>query len=373
VTSPRGVTTPTFTVESRHLELRSAVGNARQSWSERHSLLVTIRDGGGRRGFGEATPLEGFGPDTLERARSALGSLTRETLGFALAATTELDAMTPFETLQSPSARFAIDSALLALRARRAGRTFAESLGVLARELGAPPAAAKDEVSSVRPLSTLTKGSGSAVLFDLEKDPEAELRRIRDRESDGRAPTLKIKIGKNLGRELERFQNLLEQLLPGERVRLDANGTLLRTAEMGTSAETPALAGTQFETLLRFIAPALEFIEEPFAELGEPSELGFPLALDETVFRDPGLALRWVVSGKLAVLVLKPMTLGLLETATWSVMAMSHGVEVVFSHCFDGSVAHAHYRTLAKVFGSRRYAMGLGAHPGLALWTEVPS
>src|SRR5690606_32701588 len=49
--------------------------NARTSWQERDGAILCVSDDDGRVGVGEASPLPGFSPDTIDACTEALGAL----------------------------------------------------------------------------------------------------------------------------------------------------------------------------------------------------------------------------------------------------------------------------------------------------------
>jgi L-alanine-DL-glutamate epimerase-like enolase superfamily enzyme len=150
----------------------SRARDARRAWTERHSLLCTLEGGG----TGEAAPLPGYSPDTLEACRAALEALP------------PLDGLADVARLPDtlPAARFALETAILA-----------EGGGLLGH-LGVAP----------RPVAR------SRLVDDMAQAEAAVA---------GGAAVLKVKIG------LPRDQAFLSELrarfgaIP---LRLDANGTL---------------------------------------------------------------------------------------------------------------------------------------------------
>ncbi|MFZ5785756.1 MAG: hypothetical protein ACOY3Y_04870, partial [Acidobacteriota bacterium] len=55
-------------------EVPGEVGNRASTWRERHGVLLEVEDDGGARGVGEASPLPGYSPDTLEACEAALAA-----------------------------------------------------------------------------------------------------------------------------------------------------------------------------------------------------------------------------------------------------------------------------------------------------------
>jgi o-succinylbenzoate synthase len=326
------VSAPSFALSQAETRLPNGVRNSQRSFSTRKSLLFTLDDGAGMTGLGEASPLDGYGPDTFGEAQAALAGLSRAVLAAAVDAPELARGLALLPPLPA-SARFAVECALAHLSARRRGLSLDEMLSALAGSSAPGPA------------------PPHAALVELGSDLDRELAHARR----SGARTFKAKIGLDAERELSLHSELLEKLHDREVVRLDLN----------RAAIAP-------ELLPRFADPRLEFVEEPFAELPEPRSLPVPVALDESVVRAPERVRHWVEARALAALVLKPMTLGLVGTLGWVEAARRADVPVVISHCFDGSVAFAHYHALARAIGPQRFAMGIGAHPGLALWSNVP-
>ncbi|HKA91867.1 MAG TPA: enolase C-terminal domain-like protein [Haliangiales bacterium] len=146
--------------------------DARRAWTERRSLLVTL-DGGG---VGEAAPLPGYSPDTLEACRDALAALP------------PLDGPADVARLPDalPAARFALETAILARG------------GGLAAHLGVAPRA----VARCRLVADVAEADAAV--------------------ADG-AAALKVKIGVPGDRDLLAALRGRFGAIP---LRLDANGAL---------------------------------------------------------------------------------------------------------------------------------------------------
>lgn len=336
--------TATFRLDlsTARAEVPPSVRNARQSWIERPSALIALDDGAGHSGLGEVTPLDGYSPDKLEPALAALTALDFESLKSVLEKVEHPACVQHLEQAVGqhlPSAGFGLVSAALELRSLRLGQSLSTTLQALAAA-NQPAASAELAV---------------AELLDLSGDWAAELSAARQRGTRH----FKVKVGGSFDVELSTLKLLQARLLPAEHLRLDANRSL----------DEPLLE--------RLAALKPEFVEEPLCELGSPRPLGVPLALDESLWLEPERARTWLESGLVRVVVLKPMALGLWQTLEWTRIARRVGADIVVSHAFDGAVAFAFYRTLARVIGTPERAMGLGSHPGLALWrdrvTESPA
>lgn len=189
--------------------------------TERASAILEVRAADDRVFFGEAAPLDGFGRDSLDAALADLRALA---VPFEVSTFDEVVAIAARAT--SPSARFAIETALL------------DAIGWM-RRTGEVP---------------------SAVVVDT---PEEAARAT--------ATTLKIKIGAaDFAADLERVL-AIHHAAPQATLRLDANRAWPRERVK--------------ERLYALAELPIEFIEEPCPDahllLGET--LPIPVALDESV------------------------------------------------------------------------------------------
>lgn len=316
------------------------VGSAAGSWSERRALLFVLEDEAGHFGLGEAAPLPGFAADTLAEAHTSLAAL----LGRALpdpppgdCAETLADASAG---LASPSARSALEGALLDLWARRRG--------VPAHAL----------------LATVKPGARAPLSAWLPDGTADALAAARSHLAHGGSGVkLKLDAARGLDAGLETLEALRAELGSGVALRADANRSATR-ATLG-----PFVA--------RLRALGLEWLEEPTAE-PLTAELGLPVALDESLQAAgtmPDLAGRPFVAG----LVLKPTALGgVARCLELAAHARAHGRAAVASHALEGPVGFMTAVTLAFALGSK-HAHGLTAHhalrtarpPGLAREADV--
>ncbi len=273
---------------------------------ERGALILEVQTAGGARGHGEAAPLPGLSPDTLDDAGRALEALAARV---PLEAGDGLDAFAAVAAevaAPTPSARFAIEAALLDALAAERGATLDAVLAAIAGapgRPGAPPSVVVDDVAGAREAAAAG------------------------------ARALKLKVGP--GGDLDRVR-AVAAAAPGVRLRLDANRTWPRAAVRERLA---ALAGLP-----------IDHIEEPCAGahelLGEP--LAVPIALDESLaglapdaldaaLRAPGLG----------ALVCKPTLLGLAGAVALAGRARAAGVPVLATHCLESPVGRAACAALA--------------------------
>jgi O-succinylbenzoate synthase len=308
-----GAMQPVFTLSFglAEAELERDVGNAHARWRLRRSVIVTLADADGQRGRGEAAPLPGWSRETLEDVVAALGRLEGPL------APGELDTRS-----LPPSLRFALDSALLELRA-------AERPAY---------AALVDDVDLTRMPKQLEL---QVLLDDLEQASERAAQAFQDG-----ARTFKVKIGRD-GRASDEAALLLALRKLGRDVviRADANGHLGDAATLA-----PALAEAR-----------AEYVEDPCSPDGSLARwVGVPVALDAPVASDPARALGEARGLGARVVVLKPTLVGSLEESLrLAARARGRGLKVVLSHSLEGPVGLA---ALAHL------ALGASASAPRALW-----
>ena len=252
-------------------------------WREREAVIVAI-EADGATGLGEAAPLPGMSRDTIDEAERALAC---------------------FEAGDSPSARFAIETALAVARAQR------EHMSV-ARLLGGEHA-----------VRAVTVADDACVVT---------------------TPIIKIKVGAApFGDDLARMKRIAAAA-PGAAIRVDVNRRWPRGEVLARLAMTAGALGD-----------ALEYVEEPCPAAHEllVRDLPCPLALDESlVALAPGDLAAALRSPGLAALVLKPTLLGgfarCLELAE---LARTHGKRPVVTHALEGAIGRAACAELARAVG----------------------
>lgn len=326
---------------------------------EREAVVLRLDDGLGTVGWGEASPLPGYSPDSLDTAERALDDWVDRWLADEARTETEtggIDSSGPAgdEALrESPAAGCAADTALLDLATRRLGVPLhAGLLDLLRPARGVARGVARVPVAA---LVTLT-GVERAGAVDASVDVLAA---VADRVADGYR-TVKFKLGGVAGFEAELEElTAVRAVFPYLRMRLDVNGGW-RTDE----------AGERLASLQQAIAP--EFVEQPVGAeaLLELGRMPVPLAADETM-RLPGALARLAEGGGCAVVVLKPMVLGGLRSClALAGEAYENGIDVVVSHTVGGPVAHAAACELALALAAAAPASpvpaaGLGGHDDL--------
>lgn len=331
-----------------------AVGNRRLTWRQRWGVLLEVFDDEGRRGVGEASPLPGFSRESLEDCRHALEAWCR-----ALPLPVNMSDLTkPLAVMpRPPAARFAVETALLDVQARRGEINLPR---LLSRELSGPTFV-------------------SRLLFGRRMDLLAE--QVRRGLEQG-FHTFKLKLGgvKDATRDV-RLVQLLRAAVPGDwRLRVDLNA---------------AWNLTQWERFQRGFADArVELVEDPVAaeELPFLSPSDVPVAADEALKREE--LPWWLAQSRSCLLwVLKPTVLGgFSRCRELFALAQRAGIQCLVSHCFEGPVALAAVRAAALLFGCAQhperqplsdsksfnpkwqdwYANGVDLHPALAAFPALP-
>ncbi len=318
-------------LEEVHGPLRGSIVASGAELKSRDSLLVRLQDSAGLCGFGEASPLPGYSPDSLAQAREELSRVCAQ--GVELDPVAEglarVESLLAALHLKSPAARFAVETALLDWLGKRRGLP-------VHRLLAGAPKHASLRIARLVP----------------HRDAGGWLDWVQTHV--GPAATVKLKVGVAFDAELRALLDL-RAAFPALRIRLDANRQL--PAEQVIAA---------CEVLRRL---RLELFEEPVAseQWAAVLALGLPFALDESLRSDVPWR-DWVAVGSISALVLKPSVLGGV-LACWRLaeQARSHGLSCVVSHCFDGPIARAAMAELALGLDSS-LSPGLDAHPALELW-----
>lgn len=334
-------------------------------WEERGGLLLTLGDAEGGRGQGEASPLPGYSSDTLSGARHELSAIEWARLpsvDLDRAPLPQVERVVGAAGLRSPSARLAVETALLDLAGGRLGLPLHKLI-----EQDASVAEDADARAAAVPLAALLAGD---VLRHAERLVE---------EGYG---CLKLKVGGDPDADLALLEALRREVGAAVALRADANRSL-----PAASAEAWLREAAGFE---------LEFVEEPvaFERLLELTATHVPIALDESLHapaqQAPLAPLREAATeaaeefaadriseaadaGRCSFVILKPMALGGLgRCMRLAATARARGAEVVVSHLFDGPVGLAAAAELALALRPTP-AAGLAPHPGLGVWPAAVS
>lgn len=303
----------------------------------RPSVFVELVDAEGRTGKGEAAPLPPFSREGASEAARAIGGARRiatldESRSAAEAVASALEPIAG-ALASAPSARFALETALLDLLAQRRGTSIAAILG----GAGAYDRVPLNALLAAPPLETLPT---RAAALAAEGFTAIKIK-LRARDDGGFA------------REVEALREVRALLPPPFELRLDPNG-----------AWSIDEARRKLEALVE-IAP--RFVEQPVAaaELHRLGECAVPWAADESL-ADEASSKRFATARGCAAFVLKPHVLGLLRARELSIAAQAHGIDVVVTHFFDGPHAMAAACELASSLPRPPLACGLAPHQHLA-------
>jgi o-succinylbenzoate synthase len=265
----------------------------------RELIAVTLTDAEGRRGRGEAAPLEPYDGVSIERVLSALAR-HREALaaGPPPAGTTVLDACRAADAL--PQALAAIDMAMWDLAGARSGRPVCELL----RDAPAASIAVNASVAATSP-DEAARTAAAAVAAGYS--------------------CVKLKVG--VGDDRARVAAVREAIGPQTALRLDANG---------------AWSVEEAERALDTLAPyGLELVEEPVRGLEATRELRarvpVRIAIDETAAIPGALTAR--VADAVCLKVSRCGGIGGLLAAASRVRAT--GAEVYLASTYDGPLGIA--------------------------------
>ncbi|MBI3871521.1 MAG: o-succinylbenzoate synthase [candidate division Zixibacteria bacterium] len=313
--------------------LQQAIVTAHGSYHERRGLILILRDGDGRCGLGDTSPLLGFSRETLDDVPCGLEGIRRElSRGNADIVPDSIDDVLQQEDRQPgharlpPSLRFAWDTARCDLAARRQGIPLAGWL--------CPDAARTVPVN--------------ALLSD--SSPSALTRKAVEYLRQG-FTTFKIKVGVgSVANDVARVR-AVRDAVPDAALRFDANG---------------GWDENQLEEALNGLCDLrLEFIEQPLGvgRSGESRRIcrdhGVALALDEDA-GNPKQALDLIEAGACDVLVVKPMMMGGIGAClTIARQAKDHGIRIVYTSLWESDVGLAATLHLAAALGSDPPACGL--------------
>lgn len=254
--------------------------------SERTAVFLDLTTDTGHTGTGEAAPLPGLSRDTLADAVAALEAFVAHIARSPSEPTLELAAQF---ARHSPSARFAIETAVFALVGKL------PSLQV-----------------TVLPAS---------VVVDAAEPIEGQY--------------LKIKVGPGLDRE---HVEAIARANPTARLRLDANRSWPRE-----------LARTYLAALADL---PIDYVEEPCVDAHEllAGPLALPIALDESLASLPESVLAHALASPgLAALVLKPTLLGgFTACQELAVRAAAHGKPVIVTHTLESPVGRGACHALSR-------------------------
>ncbi|MEZ4268431.1 MAG: o-succinylbenzoate synthase [Myxococcota bacterium] len=301
-------------------EAATARGKAR---ARREGLILRLRDDAGRSGLGSAAPLAGFSRESLETCRGELDELLPVLVGLSVDDAEGL--LSGFDDWQlSPSARHALEQAVLDLASQRLGFP----VPVL---LGAP-------------------GPSTVPTHRLIRDAEDALAAV----ADG-ASTLKIKVGRDaLPDDDRRIEAIRRAVGPKVALRLDANRAWSESAAV--------------RALSLLSRHGIALCEEPVSgsDIGVLDRVrkasGVAVAADESC-RDLSALEALIRARAVDAVVLKPMLIGgPRRTLAMARRAVRAGLQVIVTTSFESAVGWQAARWIAECLPAKKaVASGLDA------------
>ncbi len=318
--------------------LRAPLATAHGVICERRGTLVRLRDEDGVAGWGESSPLPGFGSFDEAASRRALVETAAALLRAAPSTHEEALAFIERHAPRDAAVRWGLDLALHDLAARRAGESLAARL---CRHTGV-------SVPASVPVNALIAGA---------TPEEIEHAARRARATNVRCVKLKVATG-SIDCDVARVGAARRVLGDGVAIRLDANG--------GWSAGEALHA---FDRLERF---APEFIEQPVAASDVAglahvrARTKIPVAADEAASDEASIG-RLLDLGAVDLVVLKPAALGGLAPSLRAMArVLEAGVGLVVTTLLDAAIGRAGARSLAAALAEPRRACGLATAEWLA-------
>lgn len=341
---------------------RSAGGQ----WAARPVCRLWLRSEGGAVGLGELAPLPGYSKDSFEEGLSTLRELAAcfEAVWDGGASPIEwviqLERMVP-EHL--PAARFALACAALDWLGKRLNipawklvqLSLAENQAAKRRGEGASWEAPAVQLSALLP-----QGLGHAELLEqLDGLMARGYRNFKLKLGYGAHHSAQGSVIGGLLDELWLVVDWLDKKPGGNKtcLRVDANQGL-----------RPEQLSEVFQALSR---AGVELIEEPCREdvwldwLARGQRASVPVALDESLFNDSEIDLKWLLARGARGLILKPTCLGFERCLKLYQLARTAGLWVSLSHCFEAALGYRGVATLALALEST-LPCGLAPHSALS-------
>ena len=296
--------------------------------SVRRGVIIRIVTEDGLTGWGEAAPLAGFSPDTLETTTETLtritGSIPGKEVHDSIGRIREM--VGEIVPTGAPAAKFGLETALCDLAAQASGQPLCAWL-------------------AAKPLATV------AVNY-LITGPDIDWPKVKSEFDSGGYKTVKIKVGGGTPDDDIALVRKIRRLLGDNiAIRLDANRRW------------------SFDTALRVLGGLrgcrIDYVEEPLTE-GTPeamgrlnAETGIRIALDESL-GEVGQTEEIVALGGVDVLIVKPTVMGGIAGAMrLAEMARRHGQQVVISSTFESEIGLVTLVHLAAAICADHIACGL--------------
>lgn len=311
------------------LNFRQPIITSNQSIRSRTGIIIQVIDQFGNVGWGESSPLAGFGEGIIYTARS-LKRIQKLLIGVAIASLADISSILASHNLP-PVAKFGIELALLNLLALNHQKSLAQLLH-----------------THYRP-SILINGLIGQV------SPEVAAQQTQQLCALGYT-CLKVKVGDT--QDLQRVRAV--------RSTADAFTRDYRNIKIRIDANQAWTVSEAIQKLKEFTELDIEYVEQPvnadnltgMAEVCNSVEIA--IAADESV-RNMDSLLRVIQTQAASIVILKPMALGGILTAkTLAKVAIESGLDVVFTTTLDSAIAQTGALHLAAMPEIKR-ACGLGS------------
>jgi o-succinylbenzoate synthase len=319
-------------LQQQTLSLRQPLATAVGVIRDRICIVVGIWDTEDKFGLGEASPLPGFGMETLIETQTVLITLQTKLAGMKFAS---LDEIATFlaEFSQTPAAKHGVELALCNLLATNQAKSLSQLINPYSR--------------AQVPVNALIGSVSPAIAANLARAFETQGYRC-----------IKVKVGIDPERDWQRVAAIRGAISPHIQIRLDAN--------QAWSVDEAIAKIRRYEPL------GIEYIEQPVAALDLAGmakvkcSVGIAIAADEAVTSIDDLYA--VITHQAAdIAILKPMTMGGILTARQAAdIAFAAGLDVVITTTIDGAIARLGALHLAAAIPQIARACGLATGELLA-------
>ncbi len=328
------VRTMRFRLSEKTLHFKRPFVSSRWSLTERRVMYLEAFANDELIGRGESAPLEAFGTELYLAAHEALTSLTEKELPLPKSIDDIRTLMSAMEEFRdTPTARFALETALL---------------DVVARRQSVPLFRLLNEASSEAPIPV-----NAVIVSDtIDVMVEEACKYVRQGFT-----CLKVKVGRiDLHRDVECVKRIRSAVGDDILLRLDANGAW--------NYEQASEALSSFEQY------QIEYIEQPVPSSDYDSlerlarESPIPLAADEAI-KSEADAMELLRRHAASVFILKPSAMGgLLPCIQIAEAAQSNGVDIVMTSLLESRVARtaiAHLALALRPITTRHHGLATGA------------
>lgn len=273
----------------------AGVGSAVRNWRHVQRLYVTVVNQDGLMGIGECAPLPGYSPETADDCRQYFSEALPNLTGSEIQNVADIESLCARVPTQLPSARFALESALLDVLARSSSIPLWQLFAVVRTHLR---------------VNGLLHSQGFQET--AQKQYEQGIRVFK----------LKLNGTENIKTHVAMLRWLRDTYGDAIDIRIDANGTL-RPEKL-------------VETLSQIAPFSPEYVEEPvpFSQL-PATALPVSIAFDESL-RDGDAIPQMLAHPACGAVILKPSLLGgFFRVRQLAAAAMAASRNIVITHMFE--------------------------------------